>query len=203
MARQKKWYVVWTGRKPGIYNSWSECEKQVKGFPNASFRSFTSEEDAKKAFQGKLTSKKATQHIGPEDSYIEDSISVDVGSRGNPGFVEYKGVDTKTGSIIFSHPGVEMGTNNMGEFLAIVHALSYLKQKNSNKPVYSDSATAIKWVRDKKANSSLKRTKETEEIWNLVERAEDWLKNNKWDNPLLKWDTKRWGEIKADYGRKG
>ncbi|MFB4165801.1 ribonuclease H [Alteribacillus sp. JSM 102045] len=197
---KKKYYVVWKGRKPGIYSSWAECEKEVKGFPGASFRSFLSKEEAERAFKGESTTPSLKQNSN--QSYVEDSVSVDAGSHGNPGFVEYKGVCTKTGEVLFSHPGVDMGTNNMGEFLAIVHALAYLKEKNSDKPIYTDSGTAMNWVKKKKANSSLKRNKETEEIWRLVERAENWLKKNEWYNPILKWNTKEWGEIKADYGRK-
>lgn len=91
----------------------------------------------------------------------------------------------------------------MGEFLAIVHGLAYLKERNdSTTPVYSDSRTAIKWVKDRKANSSLERSIKTEEMWMLIDRAEKWLATNQYKNPILKWETKHWGEIKADYGRK-
>jgi ribonuclease HI len=131
-----------------------------------------------------------------------DSISVDVGTNGNPGPVEYKGVDTKTGEVIFSHGPIRKGTNNLGEFLAIVHALAYLKKQGSSKTVYSDSENALKWVRQKAVSSTLVRDKSTEEIWDLVDRAEKWLRTNTYDNKVLKWQTKQWGEIKADYGRK-
>lgn len=137
-----------------------------------------------------------------EGAYEEESISVDVGTRGNPGPVEYKGVDTKTGEVIFSYGPIERGTNNLGEFLAIVHALAYLKKMGSKKTVYSDSRTAIKWVRDKKVATNLPRDASTEEMWRLVERAEKWLREHKYENKVLKWETERWGEIKADYGRK-
>ncbi|SDH42274.1 ribonuclease HI [Alteribacillus persepolensis] len=196
---KKKYYVVWKGRKPGVYNSWAACEQQVKGYRGASFRSFPTKDEAEQAYS--QTHREDVNSLSNE-VYIEESISVDAGSHGNPGFVEYKGVCTKTGEILFSHPGFKMGTNNMGEFLAIVHALAFCKKGNSEKPIYTDSGTAINWVKKKKANSSLKRTPETEEIWNTVERAEKWLKENEWKNPILKWNTKDWGEIKADYGRK-
>ncbi|MFD2703895.1 ribonuclease H [Salibacterium lacus] len=201
MAAKKKYYVVWKGRKPGIYESWPECEKQVKGFAGASFKSFPSKREAEQAFQdGRSAASEPS--AAPGSSYIEESISVDVGSHGNPGFVEYKGVHTKTGEVVFAHPGIEKGTNNLGEFLAVVHALRYLQEKNSDMPVYSDSDTAILWVKRNKANSSLARTGETEEIWKLVDEAEEWLRRNKPSNRILKWNTKAWGEIKADYGRK-
>lgn len=199
---KKKYYVVWQGRKTGIFTTWADCEKQVKGFPGARFKSFATKEEAEQAFNQEHSMKKNDSKT-IEEEIIWDSISVDVGSRGNPGIIEYKGVHTKTGEILFSHDEIHIGTNNMGEFLAIVHGLAYLKQKeNDTMPIYSDSQTAIKWVKDKKAKSTLKRTKETEQIWSLVERAEKWLANNDYNNPILKWETDKWGEIKADYGRK-
>ncbi len=208
---KKKYYVVWSGRKTGIFNTWAECEKQVKGFQGARFKSFESKAEAEAAFSnGKAPiknsfAKKSVQSKvkAPVGDVIWDSVSVDVGCRGNPGIVEYKGVHTKTGEILFSHPEIHIGTNNMGEFLAIVHGLAWLKQQGKEEtPVYSDSKTAMKWVKDKKVNSNLKRDKETEYIWSLVERAEKWLKTNTYKNPILKWHTELWGEIKADYGRK-
>ncbi len=192
---KQKFYVVWNGRKRGIFTSWAECEEQVKGFPGARFQSFSTKAEAEAAFFGK-----DRLH---DDSDIEwDSVSVDVSCRGNPGIVEYKGVDTKTGEVLFSFDQKLIGTNNIGEFLAIVHALAYLKKRGSNRTIYSDSEIAIKWVKEKKVKSTLPRTEATEPIWSLVERAERWLKDNEYENKILKWDTEKWGEIKADYGRK-
>ncbi|WP_100406353.1 ribonuclease H [Bacillus solitudinis] len=206
----KKYYVVWNGRKKGIFTTWAECEAQVKGFTGAKFKSFPSEREAKSAFEeGKMLSPRkngVTKRNVDNDSIIEevqwDSISVDVGCRGNPGIVEYKGVHTKTGEILFSHDEIHIGTNNMGEFLAIVHGLAYLKKQGSEKPIYSDSITAIKWVKQKKAKSTLERSEQTAYIWSLMDRAEKWLQTNTYSNPVLKWQTEKWGEIKADYGRK-
>ncbi|WP_017729062.1 ribonuclease H [Halalkalibacterium ligniniphilum] len=201
-----KYYVVWEGRKPGIYTSWAECEAQVKGFPGAKFKSFATEGEAKAAFSGKeiVTGKKQERHASNQENeeVIWDSISVDVGSRGNPGIVEYKGVDTKTGEVLFAHEEIPVGTNNMGEFLAIVHGLRYLQERNSNKPIYSDSQTAMKWVQQKKAKSTLVQNEETAYIWSLVKEAEQWLHEHTYENQILKWRTEKWGEIKADYGRK-
>ncbi|GAF22495.1 MULTISPECIES: ribonuclease H [Shouchella] len=209
MAKQK-YYVVWAGKEPGIYETWSECERQVKGFKGARYKSFPTKTEAEQAFSGKpgqgikKTAKKPLQRVQQDsgNDVIWDSISVDVGSHGNPGRVEYKGVDTKTGEVLFEKEPIKLGTNNMGEFLAIVHGLAYLKQKQLSKPVYSDSKTAISWVRKKKANSTLPRDEKTEEIWSLIDRAEKWLKENPNHHQVLKWDTERNGEIKADYGRK-
>lgn len=193
---KNKFYVVWNGRKTGIFTTWSECEKQVKGYPGARFKSFSTKEEAEAAYKGE-----EVRRLN-DDEIDWNSISVDVGTHGNPGKIEYKGVDTKTGEVLFSHEGIEMGTNNMGEFLAIVHALAYLKKLGSNKTIYSDSMIAIKWVKQKKANATLARTEETDYIWSLIDRAERWLQQNEYENKILKWNTEKWGEIKADYGRK-
>jgi ribonuclease HI len=94
------------------------------------------------------------------------------------------------------------GTNNLGEFLAIVHGLAYLKNQNKDIPIYSDSQTAILWVKNKKIKTKLNRSEDNIEIFALVDRALNWLENNEYSNPVLKWDTRYWGEIPADFGRK-
>lgn len=194
----KRYYVVWKGRKTGIFSSWQDCKRQVDGYPNAKFKSFPTLEDAMAAFRGDFSAERSK---GMEKGYIEESISVDAASSGNPGMMEYRGVCTKTGEILF-HFGPVFGTNNVGEFLAIVHALAYLKEKNLPYPVYSDSQTAIGWVMKKKAGTTLPRQRETERLWQLIERAEEWLRSNPVNNPILKWETGQWGEIRADFGRK-
>ncbi|WP_405102828.1 ribonuclease H [Oceanobacillus sp. FSL H7-0719] len=211
---KKKYYVVWAGRKPGVYSSWTDCQAQTNNFKQAKFKAFESHEQAEKAYRdgweshwGKGNSKKT----GDNQSRIAEagtseidynSISVDVGTRGNPGPVEYQGVDTKTGEVIFSYGPISKGTNNLGEFLAIVHALAYLNELGSNKVIYTDSRNAMKWVREKKVSTTLKKDGTTAEIWELIDRALHWLHTHSYDNKILKWDTKKWGEIKADYGRK-
>jgi ribonuclease HI len=207
----KKYYVVWTGRKAGIYDSWAECEAQTKGFQGARFKSFQSLEEATLAFNGgysKTTSSPAKKNTKirtktePVATSIEmESLSVDAACSGNPGQMEYQGVYTKTGERLF-HFGPVLGTNNIGEFLGIVHALAYLKEKGEDTTIYTDSRTALSWVRNKKANTSLVRNKQTETVWSLIDRAEKWLKENTYKNKIIKWDTKQLGEIKADFGRK-
>ncbi|SDX33509.1 ribonuclease H [Paenibacillus sp. CF384] len=219
MAKQK-FYVVWVGRKPGVYSNWSECQAQTSGFDDAKFKSYETKAAADEAYQGgwkkhwgqgsSSASSSSGQHFKRKSSAVEagneeidyNSISVDVGTNGNPGPVEYKGVDTQTGEVIFAVGPVSKGTNNLGEFLAIVHGLAYLKKLGSNKTVYSDSMNALKWVRQKEVSSTLVRDASTAEIWGMVDRAVKWLQTNSYSNKVLKWQTKQWGEIKADYGRK-
>ena len=116
--------------------------------------------------------------------------------------MEYRGVHIASRQQIF-HFGPVWGTNNIGEFLAIVHGLALLKQKGlTTMPVYSDSRNAISWVRQKKCKTKLERTAKTEGLFQLIERAEKWLRTNTYANPVLKWETDRWGEVPADFGRK-
>ncbi|MNH95201.1 Ribonuclease H [compost metagenome] len=221
MASQK-YYVVWEGSTPGVYATWAECKAQVDAYKDAKYKSYPSKAEAEKAYRegwkkhwGKSApsaggsqsrgTQKAAGSAGAaaaREQIDYDSISVDVGTKGNPGPIEYRGVSTRTGEVIFERGPIPNGTNNLGEFLAIVHSLAYLKQKGSKMTVYSDSRTALKWVREKQVATTLARNESTREVWDLVDRAVAWLKSNSYDNKLLKWETQEWGEIKADYGRK-
>lgn len=128
--------------------------------------------------------------------------AVDAACSGNPGKMEYRGIDLATGQQLF-HFGPIKGTNNIGEFLAIVHALALMeKHKIADKIIYSDSYNAILWVNKKRCKTTLLRSSETEEVLNMVKRAELWLRDNTFRVPIVKWETRSWGEIPADFGRK-
>jgi ribonuclease HI len=103
---------------------------------------------------------------------------------------------------LFKSPVFENGTNNIGEFLAIVHAVSLQKKKGWQYPIYSDSNLAQIWVRQKKCKTKLQPNAKNEYLFQLIARAENWLNNNTIDVPILKWKTEIWGEIPADFGRK-
>jgi ribonuclease HI len=130
------------------------------------------------------------------------SIAVDAASSGNPGIMEYRGVDTQSKKQLFHKGPYEQGTNNVGEFLALVHGLALLKQKKSNRILYTDSRTAMSWVKKKQCNTKLERTAKNADLFTLVDRAVLWLKNNTYTTVIVKWETKAWGEIPADFGRK-
>lgn len=206
MAKQEKYYVVWVGQKPGIYRLWSECKIQIEGVENAKYKSFESAEEAKKAFAGDWKSfynKQAQLKNGTTGSKpTGDFLAVDAACSGNPGRMEYRGVYPRTGQEIFHQGPFEQGTNNIGEFLAIVHALALQVSKQTKLPIYSDSMNALAWVKKKKCNTKLDQTPANEVIFDLIDRAENWLQTHTWNIPLLKWDTKAWGEIPADFGRK-
>jgi ribonuclease HI len=209
MSKQKnKYYVVWRGRLTGIFDSWEECRKQTEGFEGAQYKGYPTLELAEAAH--KLNYWQAVkQGVGIKDQGVEcreqivvPSLSVDAACSGNPGVMEYRGVDTSTGREIFRMGPFEHATNNVGEFLALVHGLALLKQHNKTMPIYSDSVNAIAWVKAKKCRTKLARTEKNIEVFNLIARAESWLENNHFTTKIIKWDTINWGEIPADFGRK-
>src|SRR5690554_97565 len=206
---KRKYYVVWEGVVPGIYLTWDECKAQVYGYDNAKYKSFSSLEDAEEAYSENpwkhLKSKKTQSRNStalPAKEIIYESIAVDAACSGNPGLMEYRGVYVADNTEIFHVGPLEDGTNNIGEFLAIVHALALLTKNGKNEPIYSDSVNAIKWVENKKCNTKLKKTDKNINIFDLINRAEIWLELNSFSNKILKWETKKWGEIPADFGRK-
>ena len=207
MTQKPKFYVVWKGRKIGVFSSWEACAAQVQGFTGAQYKSFTSRRAAEQALRGKYAA-----HVGKPVSSgewlfapnppIAGSIVVDAACSGSPGRLEYRGVDLRSGEEVFRQGPYKNGTNNVGEFLAIVHALAMLAGQGSTLPVYSDSDTAIAWVKAKRCNTKLAADATNAPLFELIDRAEDWLAGHTTANPVLKWDTKAWGEIPADFNRK-
>ena len=206
---KKRYYVVWNGVNTGVFTSWEECQAQIRGVKQALYKAFDTLDDAERAYNssphlyiGKSSDKKKENSTGelPANVY-KNALAVDAACSGNPGQMEYRGVYLATGEEIF-HFGPIYGTNNIGEFLAIVHALALLKQKGSNLPIYSDSRNALMWIKQKSCKTKLPRTPESEELFQYIERAEKWLRNNTFGNQLIKWETASWGEIPADFGRK-
>ena len=207
---KKNYYTVWNGVTPGIYSTWLECKAQVDGYEGAIYKSFPTLELAQKAYSespwlyvGKNAEKKSTKvNINDIPEIEKDSLCVDAACSGNPGLMEYRGVYTKTNEEVFHLGPYEQGTNNIGEFLALVHGLALLKQKGYKIPIYSDSRNAIKWVKEKKCKTKLERVSENEALFYLIERAEKWLRENTYTTRIIKWETDQWGEIPADFVRK-
>jgi len=202
-----KFYVVWKGRKTGIFTTWERCSAQVKGFTDAEYKAFPSREMAERAFRGHYREyagrpASSQQWLFASHPPVIESCCVDAACSGSPGPLEYRGVATATGKTLFSCGPYRNGTNNVGEFLAIVHALTLLKDSGLPIPVYSDSETAIAWVRAGNCNTDLRREASNAPLFELIAGAEAWLALNMKHNPVLKWDTAAWGEIPADFNRK-
>lgn len=208
---KSKYYVVWVGLNPGIYDSWQKCQEQIKGFPNAKYKSFKNLDEAKAAFGGSAinfihksqTKSSSNNYHAYLDEIIKESIAVDAACSGNPGIMEYRCVETVSKKQLFLMGPFEDGTNNIGEYLALVHALALLQNaKDSKTVIYTDSKTAMSWIRNKKVKTTLKQTSKNRKLFTLLNRAINWVNNNPIKNKIVKWDTKRWGEIPADFGRK-
>lgn len=224
MSRKKaKYYVVWSGRQTGVFSSWEECERQVKGVEGARYKGFDTADAARQAFDDgadaylttgirRVVEKKNIALLPAEEQPRYPSIAVDGACSGNPGMMEYRGVDSATGQEIFHYGPVAGGTNNIGEFLALVHALALVKNQAAGRPaeaaqllalpVYSDSRTAQAWLKKGRCATKLQHTPENEQLFRVIQRAENWLAVNTYKNPILKWQTDKWGEIPADFGRK-
>lgn len=205
---KQKYYVVWKGRRTGIFTTWAACEKQVNGFVGAQFKAFEGKVEAEAAYlanyddyKGKSSThrKWKTASIQP----LFPSICVDAACSGSPGKLEYRGVNTETGEEIFRAGPYADGTNNVGEFLAIVHALTWQAKHNMHVPIYSDSENAILWVNNGQCKTRLKHTSKNAVLFAILHSAENWLAENELpEDKLIKWDTDLWGENPADFGRK-
>ena len=222
MAKQKaKFYVVWQGREAGIYDSWAACEAQVKGVA-AKYKGFATLAEAQQALAANpedyisrnATAKRSTVSSASDlqalcaDLQRSDlspkfpALAVDAACSGNPGLMEFRGVIADIGTQVFHRGPYVDGTNNIGEFLAIVLGLAYLKINNLPWALYSDSKTAISWVRQKQCKTKLEWNAKNQDLLLAVRAAEKWLHENTWTTPIYKWDTEHWGEIPADFGRK-
>ena len=220
MAKRKvNFYVVWQGRETGVFESWAACEQQVKGVA-AQYKGFATREEAEKAL-----SDGAEKHIKPREDAkkqkynsvsVKDlspaemqqhgvllpALAVDAACSGNPGKMEFRGVIADTTTEVFHRGPYVGGTNNIGEFLAIVLGLAYLKKHQLPWVLYSDSKTAIAWVRQKKCKTQLEWNTNNQDLLLAVRAAEKWLTENSWTTKICKWETEKWGEIPADFGRK-
>lgn len=204
-----RYYVVWRGHQPGIYKRWGEAQKQIAGFPHPIFKTFGSKTLAEKAFKEdpekykegdfKKTKDLSEAELKQIGKPVELSLTVDAACNAKTGQFEYRGVWNHSRDEVFRVGPYPKGSNNIGEFLALVHALAFLKKEKADQlPIYTDSKIAMNWIYKKKANPKKAGPKAKE----LISRAEQWLQSNDWKNPILKWETKVWGEIPADFGRK-
>lgn len=216
-----KYYVVWKGRQPGVYDNLDDAMEQVDNFPGASFKSFNSPQEAAEAFRkaemrsdrddiGNLLLNSSRANIpsaGKPDYFSFPEIdlnawAVDASCLGNPGTMEYRGVELMTGRELFRVGPFQKSTNNIGEFLAIVHAMALMLQRGENHTIYSDSVTGMAWVRNRKVKTQLSRSPENEKSFQMMERALSWLNSHSFRPKILKWQTELWGEVPADFGRK-
>lgn len=217
-----KYYVVFKGHNPGVYDSWDEAREQTAGFPDAVVKGYPSSAEATEAYRNfsgvsdkrelyrlisSANSNNGSQGVLPQNlsanpEIDSDAWAVDASCLGNPGKMEYRGIEIKTGRVLFNMGPFEDATNNIGEYLALVHAMALMAKKGEYHNIYSDSKTALSWFRNKKVKTQLKPTAKNAYVFELLARASVWVNTHNFPAKVLKWQTDRWGEIPADYGRK-
>lgn len=221
MAKEKKYYVVFKGRNPGVYDDWGDTKEQIGGFEGASYKGYSSPAEAAEAFRrasgkddgndlGRFLSQASNRSLprpGQPDYMTNpevdlDAWAVDASCLGNPGKMEYQGVELMTGRTLFRIGPFDDATNNIGEFLAIVHAMALMTQQGKIHNIYSDSVSGMAWARTRKVKTQLKPTPRNAKVFELMARAVTWLNTHQFPAKVLKWQTERWGEIPADFGRK-
>lgn len=206
---KKKFYVVRKWKKNWIFDSREKCKECVNWYSDAKYKNFSNLADAETALNewrekyynsdSRKTEKIDKNQIYKTVPFFKASIAVDAACSLNPWILEYRWIDLQTWNEIF-HEKFELWTNNIGEFLAIVHGLKYLEW-NDEKAIYSDSRNAISRVEAKKCKTQFD-FNQCEKLKSAIENAEIWLKNYWIKNKILKWNTEEWGEIPADFGRK-
>jgi len=206
MSVKKKYYTVWKWKEVWVFDSWEDCKKCVEWFSGAEYKSFDSRDMAEKALSASYKdfykTKDTTFFLNKDIPFEKNSIAVDAACSGNPGIMEYRWVDLQTWLELF-YEKFDLWTNNIWEFLAIVHGISYLQKQNKTEfSIYTDSKTAIQWVKSKKCRTTISQTKQTQNLMKVIQRAEDRLKNNNYTSKIIKRDTENWWEIPADFGRK-
>lgn len=223
-----KCYVVFKGFNPGVYTNWDDAREQVEGFPGAVYKSYNSSEAAAAAWRrgtlaeeteelknilyhaserGRIAEESASGNKGTEAPSLPPEVdkeawAVDASCLGNPGRMEYRGVEVATGKEIFRVGPFEKATNNIGEFLAIVHAMALMTREGKFHNIYSDSRTGMAWVRNRQIKTQLTPTPANTKVFELMARALTWLRTHSFPARVLKWETEEWGEIPADFGRK-
>ncbi len=203
----KKWYVVWKGRRTGVFSRWEEVRPLVEGFSGAQFKAFPTREDAERAWRaGYAAVMGRAGSVGRWRTASRPprvpSLVVDAAASGPRGPMAYRGVRLDTGEEVFHEGPFPEGTVNIGEFLAIVHGLAWLAEHRLAWPVYSDSRVARQWVARGRCRTRLPRTAQNAALFERIAWAERWLAEHPQHNPVLAWDTVAWGEIPADFGRK-
>ncbi len=221
MAKDKKYYVIFKGHNPGVYDDWNDAKEQIDGFSNPVYKGYGSPSEAAEAYRkfsrnadngdlGKFLAEASLRSLPKprQPDYMTnpevdlDAWAVDASCLGNPGKMEYQGVELMTGRIIFRIGPFEDATNNIGEFLAIVHAMALMSREGKFHNIYSDSVSGMSWVRNRKIKTQLQQTSNNAKVFELMARALTWLHTHQFPAKVLKWQTDRWGEIPADFGRK-
>ncbi len=162
----KYFYAVKRGYTPGIYNTWGECEKEVKGFKGAKFKKFKSYEEAvefmgdmgKDLSQGMVKKEKpsnGTEEFRKEDILEQEMVAYVDGSFDRTSMRFSYGVVIITKEGIEKFNGVDDDLelakmhNVSGELKAAMVAMDIAIKRGYNKlSLYYDYEGIEKWARE-------------------------------------------------------
>lgn len=194
MAKNKnKYYVVWRGRETGIFDSWEACRASIDGFQGAQYKGYPTWEEAHEGHINGYWNETIIRKIDAADTeVIKRSFITDVQCDAE-GTMTYSILDNETLTYIYQSPKYLDANNNVGQFIAIVHALAHLARTSDTRPIYTTSDTAIAWTKKRECNTRLCRTLNNTNLFDLLIRANSWIANNSFANQILKWNTASWG----------
>lgn len=199
-----KYYVIFNTENRGIYDTWGECQEKTKGVSGVKFKSFKNRSLAETALNENLIESKENEKI--KDLFPKIGFATDGACNVKKRIGQYQIYDLEKNKMIFTSKEFENTTNNQMEFLALMHALILCEDlkvlediKYDNYPIYTDSITAISWLKNNKLNSNIDYDSI---VGKEIKKMLNWLKNNQYNNKIIKWETKNLGEIPADFGRK-
>ena len=130
----KKFYVVWAGRKTGVFTDWPTAHQYVDKFPGAKFKSFATQAEAAQAFRsgspasaGPRTPAKDSNRAPAKVPATSAGLQIycDGACEPNPGSAGSGIVVYRDGKLVQLWYGLynPHGTNNTAELNALHHAL--------------------------------------------------------------------------------
>ena len=204
MAKSKnKVYLV--EEAPGKYRSfdnWPACQAFVQGRPIAFAGGATREAAMQKLnatrdwqLSGGPKKKSSSKPKVPGGPLPTEGLTSDAGTHGNPGPCEYQVTDLKGKILEHRHLGVH--TNNYAE-LAGIEAMVRIAGERGESVCWTDSTIAMGWIRSGRLGPTVR---EPELIKGLIHRINA-LQAEYPNVTLKKWNTREWGQIPSDFGRK-
>ena len=143
-----KYYAVKNGYHTGIYETWEECEREVRGYSGAQYKSFGSLDDAWE-YLGVNTQMSLFDEDAPEENtavaYVDGSFNIETGVFGC-GVVIFCNGKEETFSKKFSDPEMATMRNVAGEIEGAMLAMRYCVDNNIEEiDIYYDYEGIEKW----------------------------------------------------------
>lgn len=154
---KKKFYAVRVGTKPGVYNTWAECQKYTKGVSGASFKSFLTYEEAEAFVNPELTHQMDEKNASIVDIFIDGSFEQSIQKYSFGMVVDLNPRQTLNKS--FDDERFLANRNVSGELLGAMYAFKWILENQDPDILYRinyDYEGIEKWAtRDWKANKAL------------------------------------------------